>query len=119
VRGDDDGKLLGGLAQFVVARDLIRTVCVVITGDRFEVAAVGYVRDPGSEKGDQGYVSIDHLREEPENAKAALLSEVRQVEAALGRASRIAEALGLSANIQRLTKQTERFRTKVESIAAG
>mgnify|MGYP003421519919 FL=1 len=55
------------------ARVLIRSVVVNITVEEKTFSTVHYVRDPLAEKS-QGYVSVEKLRSEPENAVAMLTS---------------------------------------------
>lgn len=77
------------------ARRLIRGVKVIVSESETTLAAPRYVRDSGKESAEQGYVSLDQVRGEPENAKAVLVYEFGRAAACCDRALRIADALGI------------------------
>lgn len=98
------------------ARALIRSVMVQVTTENRTVSTVHYVRDPAA--GDeQGYVSVDRLRSEPENALALIRLEFARAETCLRRAEDLADALGCKAEVAGVSKKLARARKRVEAAA--
>lgn len=75
------------------ARELIRSVRVVIEHRTTVVRAVAYVRDPEAGPREQGYRSVSSLATEREMAEEALRYEARRAVAAIRRVKEVAEAL--------------------------
>jgi hypothetical protein len=100
-------------------REIIRAVTVIVTTERTTVRVPAYVRDPTVPPQDQGYVSVLTLRQDPEQARAALLVECQRAAATLKRARSIAAALNLSEEIDGVLEQLTGFRLKVEQREAA
>lgn len=82
------------------ARVLIRSVRVEITTDTVTISTVRYVRDPSAKSDEQGYTSIDSLRDDKKSARAALLYECDRLLALMERVRGIAFALGLASEAE-------------------
>ena len=102
-----------------VAREMIRSVQVERVVEERTVKTVAYVRDPCKTGSEQGYVSVDVLRDEPANARQALLSEFSRAEAALRRALDVAKALGLESDVASLLRQIDITRIKASKGATA
>jgi hypothetical protein len=91
-----DDKVAGQAFREDQARALIRSVRVEVTTDTVTLSAVAYVRDPNAPHEEQGYVSLEALRDNKRDGKAVLVYECDRVLAMLERVRQIAFALGLS-----------------------
>lgn len=116
---DERGAFDPDKAQFfhglTVARELIRSVKVLITTTSYSVRCPVYVRDPEKPADQQGYTSISRLRTDEDNAREAAVNEFVRAAAALARAKAIADALGLGAEIDELRARIERIINDVET----
>ena len=81
------------------ARELIRSVRLVITNRESVVRTVAYVRDPNKAAHDGGYVSTFRLRKSPDDARAALMAELARADSAMDRAMEVARSLGLEKQV--------------------
>ena len=97
------------------ARDLIRSVKVVITNARTTVNTVFYVRDPDIDADQQGYVSVHSLIGDEERSRRALVDEFSRAAAALRRARELAIAFGLAEEIDAVVESLTRMETVVNS----
>lgn len=88
------------------ARRLIRSVKVVVTTTTRVISTVRYGRDPQAAPG-QGYVSVEQLRSEPDNARAFLRHEFSRAAAHLRRAEDLAEVLGLRHEVTAVRQSVE------------
>jgi len=95
------------------ARRLIRGVKVVVTESETTLAAPRYVRDAAQETGDQGYVTIDQLHGEPENAKAVLRYEFGRAAACCERSLRVARAVGVEDDAKDIIAKISRLLAKL------
>lgn len=88
-------------AKYLViqARELIRSVRVVIERNEHKISVIGYVRDPDAKNGEQGYSSVASIKTDKERAREVLTQELRRAESALQRAYDVADALGLSSEV--------------------
>lgn len=82
------------------ARVLIRTVQVVITVRDIEITGQGLIRDPRAEGKDQGYVLVERIRSNAEQAQRAMENELIRVSSSAARAREIAFGLGLQSEIE-------------------
>lgn len=98
------------------ARELIRSIRVEITTDTRIVSTVRYVRDPSAGEA-QGYVEVAKLRDDKSLAVEALQGEIRQANAMVARARSIAEALGLSAEIEMVSESVETLQVRLAEVA--
>lgn len=111
-----DDEKAGHAYRLEQARRLIRSVQVVVTIEDRAISTVHYVRDPLAAE-EQGYVSVDRLRSEPESARAMLRMEFARAIGCLKRAEDLADALGLKREVASVTKQAERVRRRVDVVA--
>lgn len=98
------------------ARELIRSIRVEITTDTRTVSTVRYVRDPAAGEA-QGYVEVAKLRDDKTLAIEALQGEIRQANALVARARSIADALGLSAEIEMVSESVETLQVRLAEVA--
>lgn len=84
------------------ARTLIRSVRVVMNETKRQVSSIAYVRNPDLSPKERGYISTLKLRSDKDVSRQALIRELERAEAALNRAYNIADALGLSKEVERL-----------------
>lgn len=96
------------------ARQLIRSVKVIITTDTKTVRCVGYVRDPTKANGEQGYLSIDKIRTDQDLARQALVNEFNRADAALRRAYKLAIAFGIESEIEGICDRINSLKASME-----
>lgn len=77
------------------ARALIRAVPLEIRTETVTIRTVAYVRDPNAAADEQGYISVEALRDDKKAARAALIYECGRVLASMDRTRGLALALGL------------------------
>lgn len=99
------------------ARELIRSVTVEITTTTTRFAAPFYVKDPRLNPGEQGYGSVLEIRTDTAVAMEALTAEFDRAIALLERALTLADALGLTGQVQALLAQTKAIRESVVATA--
>lgn len=98
------------------ARELIRSIKVEITTESRTVSTVRYVRDPSAGEA-QGYVEVAKLRDDRTLAAEALAAEIKQANALVARARSLADALGLSAEIEMVAESVETLRVRLDEAA--
>jgi hypothetical protein len=76
------------------ARKLIRVVRVVVHQEELRIVRPAYVRDVSQEPDQAGYISVQHVRGDAEQAKATVVYYFSQARGCLSRAVEIAEAVG-------------------------
>lgn len=99
------------------ARELIRSVMVIVTTDNRAIEIVRYVRDPDQESDEQGYVSTAKLITDKDRARVALVEEFARAAAALRRARDLAQAFGLAGEVEKIEARIERVSKRVEALA--
>lgn len=92
------------------ARTLIRSVRLVLTEKKHQIQSIAYVRSPDAGSKEQGYVSSIVLRDDKARARQALIGELQRAEAALQRAYDVANAVGLSGEVDKLLAQIRNVR---------
>lgn len=102
-----------------VARRMIRSVEVERIIHKKTVKTIAYIRDPCKTSSEQGYISVDVLRDDEFHAKRALISEFDRAEAALRRALEVAKALELERDVARLLRQLGLTRVKASKRMAA
>ncbi len=95
------------------AREIIRSVHVVINTQRTIVKAPYYVRDPDSEHKEQGYITISAVRGEPDLARQVLVAEFSRAADILRRAHEVARALELEDQVETLLNGVVELRAQV------
>lgn len=98
------------------ARELIRSVKVVINVETKEISTVRYVRDPTAGQ-EQGYVEVAKIRTDADLAREALAAEVRAANALVQRAKSLADALGLSVELQMIEESVQVLGSKLKAVA--
>jgi len=96
------------------ARAVIRSVRVVIHDSQRQATSVCYVRDPRCEPSQQGYVATQVLKTDRDLAREALNAEVSRAGAAMARARDVAEALGLTDEVEDTIRSIETLRARSE-----
>lgn len=99
------------------ARALIRSVKVVIRTEPFVLKAPQFVHDPAAGK-DQGYISIGRLATDEDRAREAVMAEFSRASDALSRARSVAEALGMSDEIEQVRGQVLQLSERAQQVAA-
>jgi hypothetical protein len=84
------------------ARKLITSVYVKVNTEHSRVSVPFYIRDPAARSSEQGYVSVNRLRTQPEMAREAILAEFARVADILRRARELATVLGSPAEVESL-----------------
>jgi hypothetical protein len=97
-----------------VACRLIRFVKLEIRVDRSIVAVPGYIIDPQRDTRVKRYLDIRLMREDAETARLALLEELERIAQAIRRAQKVAMALGLQDELNRLLQDVSSLQTKAE-----
>lgn len=101
------------------ARRIIRSVKVEMKTTKTVVTAVAYVRDPRAESDEQGYVSVEVLRDEKDMAKKAIREELMRVTSALERARSVAVGLDLEDELEALLALTASLQARVVRAQAA
>lgn len=96
------------------ARRLIRTVRLVVITETETIAAPYYARDTGKDAGEQGYVALERVRKEPENAASLLRYEFGRAAAHCQRAVLIAEQIGYGDEAKKIAADLKRIIKKLE-----
>lgn len=95
------------------ARSLIRSYQLSVEYFDITVRAPEWVESPTKEAGEQGYVPLISLRDEPAQALEVLKDEFARVRSALQRARAVAITLGLQPQLRKLMDEL----LKVERLA--
>lgn len=90
-----------------LARQLIRSVRVVMTTDRRSISVVGYVHDPGTNAA--GYVPTATLIDDHDRARETVLREFARIEGIIERSREVAAALGLDGQLEEMLAGIQRF----------
>lgn len=98
------------------SREIIRHVKVVIHTETTIIKVPRYVRDPDLVAGDQGYVSLRSLRDDPLLARRALREEFERLTGYLRRARGLAVAVDLTDEVDELLARVLGLRSLLEDI---
>jgi hypothetical protein len=110
-----DDTVAGQKWRIYQAREIIRSVQVVVTTESRTLEVPVYVRDPRVEEGDQGYAATEKLT--PEDKRSALNFEITRVVSALDRAQRLAEAFGMAKAVQEITRRVKALQVELRTGA--
>ena len=99
------------------ARTLIAWAEVKIRYEDREYAVPAYLRDPGVKPSEQGYRSLESIRDDPDDARAVLVEEFVRAGAHLRRARNVARALGLDGEVEEVIRTVDQARMSFISIA--
>jgi hypothetical protein len=109
----DDGKA-GHQFRLDQARQLLRSIRVVIRRDDRKIVVPYYVRDPDA--GDeQGYVSFAAVKSEHDKAVEVASHEFKMAAAAMVRARAIADGLGIESEVDDVIERIGRVKKKVKA----
>lgn len=100
------------------ARRLIRVVLYEFKEDKHVLTTVAYVKDPQSKGQEQGYVSLEQIRSEPENAQAMIDTELERVLYTLGRVESLARAMKMQDAVALVAKQIRALKARFQKMAA-
>lgn len=89
------------------ARQLIRSVRVLVRTDDKVISTVAYVRDPSMESNEQGYRSLASLRTDRELARETVVSEFGRAAGVLRRAKEIAKALDMENDVEEIIEMVD------------
>ena len=84
------------------AREIIRSVHVVVETTKTEIRVPFYLRDPEMPTNKQGYVSLDHLRTDDDLAREALRYELTRAIGYMQRAEDVAAVLDLEKEVRKI-----------------
>ena len=98
----DDAKA-GHAWRIEQARGLLVRVRMITEEREEQVSVIAYVRDPSKVFDEQGYRSTVKIADEKEQARAVVATELVRVLGCLGRASEVAFAVGVSADLLDIT----------------
>lgn len=98
------------------ARDLIKCVKVLLTTKNHTVLVPRYVHDPSADHKEQGYVSVESLRNDRDSALAMLKYEFQRADSAMQRAEHLAQAVGLTREVKAAAKKVRTARKRVEEL---
>lgn len=97
------------------ARELIRSVKVVIKTERTTITTVAYIRNPDCESDEQGYVDTVSLVGDEERSRTALISEFTRAGSSLRRARELAEVFNMKEEVDVVVESVDVLMTKVEA----
>lgn len=100
------------------ARELIRSVRVVVTTEKKQVEVVYYTRDPRLPTTEAGYIALPKLQTDAEIARQAIAAEFGRSLAALRRARDLAIALGADTKIDNLIEAIEALAGELPQLRA-
>jgi hypothetical protein len=100
------------------AREVIRTVKMVVTTEQVTCRTVVYVRDPDAGP-DQGYRRVDALKSDPVSARQVLIDELTRAAGNIMRARNLAIALGLVSEVDDLLERIVGLRVRVDTTRAA
>ena len=99
------------------ARVLLARVKIEYETNDHVVRGQYFVRDPTLPSDEQGYVTLVSMRTNPDDARALLRDEIDRVVSILARARRLADVLGLSGDLERLTAKALRLQVDLQPPA--
>ena len=91
------------------ARTLIKTVTLSVQYQTLTLNAQVYARDPSCDAHEQGYRNVLKLRDEPMEARAAIVEEMARVAALLRRARQMAVVLNMESALADLEMAVAEF----------
>lgn len=110
-----DDTIAGNAWRVEQARELIRTVRVVVTTKTTQIRVVAYVRDPDQASDQQGYVPTVSLVGENERAGRALAAEFERAGSIMRRAHELAEAFEMEKQVFSVIEKVDSMRTEIVS----
>jgi len=101
------------------ARQLIRSVRVVIVQDNKVLKAPYFVRDPRMGSKEQGYAATAELRGDADLAREVVADECARAASAFRRAQEVANALGVESDVLDLISRTVALKDRVLEAEAA
>jgi hypothetical protein len=99
------------------ARTLIAWAETKVRYQDREYTVPAYLRDPQVKPSEQGYRSIESIRDDPDDARAVLVEEFVRAGAHLRRARNVARALGLDGEVEEVIQTVDRARMTFINLA--
>jgi hypothetical protein len=96
------------------ARELIRSVRVTTVVEERVFRSIAYVRDPGCNSDQQGYIATSVLRTNSDMARDVLIEEFGRAAAAMRRALDVADALSMKEEVQQFVDGIVSMKSRVE-----
>ena len=96
------------------ARALIGSARLNITIDSRKISCTAYVRDPSVDKMSQGYIQTAKIRSDEDAARDVLNREFDRVKGTVIRARKLAEVLGMLAEMDALVDTLDIMTTKIQ-----
>jgi hypothetical protein len=99
-----------------IARRIIRRFRFEVQINEVVLACPRYVRDLQKDNDDSGYVAMDRLRNEADNARAFMAYELSAVLGRLHRAADCAQVLGLAEDVAVLVRSVKALQRRVDAL---
>jgi hypothetical protein len=99
-----------------LARKFIASVKVVVRTERVRVSAVAYTRDPDCAADEQGYISVDTAKEDPDLKQRVLVQEFARISGHLYRARNLAKYFDLENEVSDLIDDLGVLKQSVEDL---
>lgn len=99
------------------ARQIIRSVNVMIRTETTVVRAPYFVRDPDAGSDEQGYVTVTSVRTDADRAREVLVQEFSRVASMLQRAQQVAKALEMEGEVEPLVRGVIGLRDRLSAVA--
>lgn len=99
----------------VEARQLIKSVKINFTIEKTTVSAVAYTKNPSNPQNQQGYVSVEAVKNDHEMTRLILVQEFQRAGAALKRAQRLAKYFDLEHEVEQLHDQMQKLKEHAEN----
>lgn len=99
------------------AREIIRSVKMVVETTHYRISVPAYVRDPGAPLREEGYRRVATLKSDREASRAALITALEAANGHLQRCYDLAAGLGLSGEVDVLLDKVAGFRRSLEEVA--
>lgn len=115
---DWDDETAAASWRLAQAREIIRSVQIVIVTEVVTIRAPMYLRDPRVGAHQQGYSSLKVIRTDEDMAREAIVAEFARVRDCLTRAKTIALALSLEQDIARLLEDVAMLAQRIEEPPA-
>lgn len=109
-----DDSVAGNNYREQQARKLIEKVTFIVESETVQIAAVAYVRDPDCAPHEQGYRHVESLSRDEDAARDMLAAEFKRAGALFKRARKLAAAVGLAAEVERLELEVGLLRSRVQ-----
>ena len=110
-----DNDKCGDLWRLQQAAELIRRVKVTFTIEERAITVPGYVHNPAADSNQRQYINVKALRQDNDNAHAALVAEFSAAGAHLRRARDLAQVLGRAGQLTELLNVFDKTAATISS----